>query len=364
MAKVRLMRSSRRACCGSAHCHDNHGGSLGAVPLALDAGTGSELRRPLGIAIIGGLIFSQLLTLYTTPVVYLYLDRLALRFRWRHRGRLPISCAGRIWRREGERHAARFNNDACSIALLTHACTVGPKYIEYSAPVPPNYKEPPPDNYKESDDWKQAHPQDDALRGKWWEIFGDPQLNALEEQVAISNQNVAFAEAQFRAARAAIRAARADLFPVVTAGAAATASRGFPNRLSLTGVTSGTGRFYQLPIDLNYEADVWGRVRNTVNANIANAQASAADLETVRLTSTAELALDYFALRGLDEEQRLFQASIAAFEQALQLTNNRYNQGIASASMWLRRRHNWKPRARRRSIWALHVRSLNTPLRF
>jgi NodT family efflux transporter outer membrane factor (OMF) lipoprotein len=216
------------------------------------------------------------------------------------------------------------------MGLLTHACTVGPKYKRPSAPVPPNYKEPPPANYKESDVWKQARPQDDVLRGKWWEIFGDPQLNALEEQVIVSNQNVAVAEAQFRAARAAIRAARADLFPLVTAGAAATVSRGSPNRLSLTGVTSGTGTFYQLPIDLSYEADVWGRVRSTVEANIANAQASAADIETVRLSSTAELALDYFALRGLDEEERLFEASIAAYQQALQLTNNRRDQGIAS----------------------------------
>ena len=199
------------------------------------------------------------------------------------------------------------------IAFILTSCSVGPKYKTPPAPVPPNFKE--------TAGWKQAQPQDDVLREKWWELFGDPQLNALEEQVNVSNQTIAVAEAQFRAARAAIGIVRSGLFPELNVGATALASRtsGSSNRFS-----------YVLPLQLSYEADVWGRIRQSVEAQVAGAQASAADIETVRLSIHAELAFDYFALRGLDEQQRLYDATVTAFEQALQLTTNRYNQGVVS----------------------------------
>ena len=199
------------------------------------------------------------------------------------------------------------------IALILTSCSVGPKYKTPPAPVPPNFKE--------TAGWKQAQPQDDVLREKWWELFGDPQLNALEEQVNVSNQTIAVAEAQFRAARAAIGIVRSGLFPELNVGATALTSRtsGSSNRFS-----------YVLPLQLSYEADVWGRIRQSVEAQVAGAQASAADIETVRLSIHAELAFDYFALRGLDEQQRLYDATVTAFEQALQLTTNRYNQGVVS----------------------------------
>ena len=209
--------------------------------------------------------------------------------------------------------------------LLLAGCKVGPTYKTPPAPVPANFKEPPPAN------WKEAQPQDTALRGNWWEMFGDSHLNALEEQVNVSNQSVAVAEAQFRSARAAIRVAGADLYPTVTVGAQSTTIRFPTTRVSSqTGFNVGTGTLYQLPIDVSYEPDLWGRVRRNVESNLETAQAVAADLENVRLSMQAELATDYVQLRDLDQEQRLFEASIASYEQALQLTMNRHRQGIAS----------------------------------
>jgi NodT family efflux transporter outer membrane factor (OMF) lipoprotein len=209
---------------------------------------------------------------------------------------------------------------ACLLLALISACNVGPKYKVPTAPIPPSFKE--------ARDWKQAEPQDSNSRGDWWELFGDADLNKLEEQVGFSNQDVAAAEARFRAARAGIRVANADRFPTVTVSASASFISANGN--VIRGNNIGQGTFYQLPIDLNYEFDAWGRIRNNIKANVASTQASAADLATIRLSVYAELAMDYFQLRGLDEQQSIFEKSVAAFEQALQLTTNRYRQGVAS----------------------------------
>ena len=211
------------------------------------------------------------------------------------------------------------------LTLTLTSCTVGPKYKLPTSSTTPNFKEPPPAG------WKEAQPQDDTIRGKWWEMFGDPQLNALEEQVNISNQTIAAAEANFRAARAAITVARAGLFPTLTVGANADKSKSSTGRsVNATGSSTGGGTFFQLPVDFSYELDVWGRVRNTIKANVALTEASSAEIEFTRLSTTAELAFDYFDLRGLDEQQRLLQASVTSYQEALQLTTNRYNQGVAS----------------------------------
>jgi len=176
-----------------------------------------------------------------------------------------------------------------------------------------------------------AQPNDDISRGQWWEIFRDRQLNALEEQVDVSNQTLAVAEAQLRNARAAITVARAALFPTVTAGATISGSRQSLNRPGASSnPSSATRADYLLPVDTPYEIDVWGRIRHNVVANIATAQATAADLETARLSIHAELATDYFILHGLDAQKQLLDLAISLFERALELTVNRYNQGIAS----------------------------------
>jgi NodT family efflux transporter outer membrane factor (OMF) lipoprotein len=221
--------------------------------------------------------------------------------------------------------SGRFRNSLflvlAGMALLSSACMVGPKYQRATAPVPPAYKETPPDNFKEMNGWKLAQPSDGAIRGKWWEIYNDPELNALEEQVSISNQNVLAAEAQFRAARDAVRIARSGLFPTVT-----TAPSIVNSRTSSTGARTA----YDVPVDLSYQADIWGGIRHSVGASAAAAQASAAQLENARLFYQAELARDYFQLHGTDGEQDLLERTLKSYEEYLNLTRDRFNAGVAS----------------------------------
>ncbi len=212
---------------------------------------------------------------------------------------------------------------ASGTVLLLAGCAVGPRYSKPVTPVPPAFKEQPPVG------WKQAQPADQVLRGKWWEIFQDPQLSALEERIQVSNQTFKGAQAQFAQARALVRYSRANYYPTVTAGLSATENRVSRNRSFVPSKTSYPD--YQLPMDASYEADVWGRVRRTVEAARENAQASAADLEAASLSLHAELALDYFQMRGFDAEEDILNSNVAAFEKALQLTQNRHAGGIASA---------------------------------
>jgi NodT family efflux transporter outer membrane factor (OMF) lipoprotein len=220
---------------------------------------------------------------------------------------------------------------AITVALTAAACAVGPAYRRPEAPVPARYREPLPAHGAAPEDWKPAEPADANARGKWWEVFGDPGLNGLEEQVSVSNQNIAQADAQFRGARAAARVARADLFPLVTADPSVT--RGTTTRANSGTTQSGAApavTTYSLPVDVSWEIDVFGRIRRNVEANVALAQASAGDLESVRLTMHAELAIDYFLLRGLDAQIRLLQTNATGYERARQLTADRHRQGVVS----------------------------------
>jgi NodT family efflux transporter outer membrane factor (OMF) lipoprotein len=214
--------------------------------------------------------------------------------------------------------------------MLFKSCDKAPKYATPSAPSSPAYKEAPPEYFKETNDWKFAHPNDAVIRGKWWEVFNDAELNSLEEQLTQANQNVALAEANFRAARALVRESRSQLYPTVTTSpsitvsrqsGAATHSNVSPGRLSAN---------YTLPFDATWEPDFWGRIRNTVIASASEAQATAADLQNVRLSVEAELAFDYYQLRSNDAERRLLDTTILAFQEQLQLTRVRFETGIAS----------------------------------
>jgi len=209
-------------------------------------------------------------------------------------------------------------------SLVLSGCAVGPRYAKPTVPAPPAYKEV-------LADWKTAQPSDQIAKGKWWEIFQDPQLNALEEQVNVSNENLKAAEAQFRQARALVRYNRAAYYPTVTAGASAAREHLSSHRPLVPSSTAVNGTDLAIPVDVSYEADVFGRVRHTVEAARANAQASAGDLESVRLSLHAELALDYFEMRTLDAEEQLLKSNVTSFEKALELTQNRYNGGVASA---------------------------------
>jgi len=207
-----------------------------------------------------------------------------------------------------------------AIALFG-GCAVGPDYERPDAEVP--------QAYKEAGAWKLAQPQDEASRGKWWELFKDPQLGALLEQVEISNQNVLASEAQFRRARSLLAASRAGYFPTVTADASIVRSR------SPSGPVGGTtaGRIItnrSATLDAGWELDLWGRVRRTVESNEANAQASAADLAAARLSAQAALASNYFLLRVLDAQKRILDDNVAALQRSLDLTKNRYAAGVAA----------------------------------
>ena len=236
---------------------------------------------------------------------------------------------------------------ACFLA----GCMVGPKYHAPSAVTPPAqtpaaYKELTPADYQNTEGWKVAQPKDDALRGKWWEIFNDPQLNALEEKVNVSNQNIAAAAASFFAARALVKEARSQLFPRVTTNPAitvqrpsATLSSGKAGGSSNSGSGSGTGSTsssagtftdYTLPFDATWQPDLFGRIRNTIRSAAYGAQASAADLENTRLTVQADVAADYFQLRGQDALKQLLDSTVVAFQQTLDLTRALYETGIDS----------------------------------
>jgi NodT family efflux transporter outer membrane factor (OMF) lipoprotein len=208
------------------------------------------------------------------------------------------------------------------ITVLVSSCSVGPKYTKPTAEIPPAYKE--------TGYWKPADPNDAARKGNWWEVFQDPQLNTLEEKVSVSNQSLRAAQDQFLEARDAVRIARSSLFPVVSANLSASRQRTSQTR-PLAGPTTPYNYSDFLAYgDLSYEADVWGSIRKTVETAREQAQASAADLETVRLSLHAELALDYFMLRGLDAQKALFDSTVAAFERALELTQSRFQGGVAS----------------------------------
>jgi NodT family efflux transporter outer membrane factor (OMF) lipoprotein len=213
-------------------------------------------------------------------------------------------------------------------ALICAGCTVGPKYHKPTADAPAAYKELTPADFSKTDGWKVAQPQDNVLHGKWWEMYNDPQLNALEEKVLISNQNIQSAMASYMAARALVKEARSQLFPTVTVGPAITGSR--QGAAASLAVTSGTSMFYSLPFDATWVPDLWGRVRNQVRANTAAAQASAADLENVRLTAQAEVAVDYYELRGQDDLKQLLDSTVVAYQQSLDLTKVLYETGIDS----------------------------------
>jgi NodT family efflux transporter outer membrane factor (OMF) lipoprotein len=202
-------------------------------------------------------------------------------------------------------------------------CTVGPKYQRPAAEVPPAYKE--------VGDWKPAQPNDQKLDGNWWEIFQDSQLNGLEAQVNVSNQNLKAAEAQYTQARALVRYQRADYFPTITAGASANRNQFSKNRQPHSPQFNGvTFTDLQIPFELSYQIDIWGRVRRTVESYRDQAQASAADLAAVNLSMHAQLALDYFQARTLDAEEQLLNSTVTQYEQALQLIENRFAGGLAS----------------------------------
>jgi NodT family efflux transporter outer membrane factor (OMF) lipoprotein len=211
---------------------------------------------------------------------------------------------------------------------------VGPHYKQPSAAAPPAFKEQPPMNFKEAEaaGWKQSQPADAYSKGRWWELYNDAALNALEEQVSVSNQNVLQAEAQYRQAKAAVTVARAALLPVVTTAPSATFSGGSGSAASggASSDTSGSRKSFSLPFNASWEPDLWGNIRRGVTASAATAQSLAANVGNARLLYQAELAQDYFALHGNDGEAELLARTEASYKEYLALTRNRVSAGVAA----------------------------------
>jgi outer membrane protein TolC len=214
-------------------------------------------------------------------------------------------------------------------AVLVGGCSLAPNYKKPSVETPAAFKEVT----GATNIWQVAKPNDAVIRGKWWEMFNEPELNALEEQVTVSNQNVVAAFDNFLAAHALVREARAQYFPTLVTSPSVTrsrASQSLGNQNPLVQRSGVTVNDFTLPLDASWQPDLWGRVRNTVKANAAAAQASAADLENTRLTAQGELAADYFQLRSQDSLKQLFDDTVKAYRESFELEKVLFKTGLAS----------------------------------
>ncbi|MGB6883509.1 MAG: efflux transporter outer membrane subunit, partial [Candidatus Acidiferrum sp.] len=227
------------------------------------------------------------------------------------------------------------------LALLLAGCTVGPKYRTPTAtvqPPPATYKESPT-QFTDSGDWKVAQPRDAMLHGKWWEIYNDPELNSLEDQLNINNQNIKQFFENFMEARTLVAQARSQLYPTVGTTPSYQRSRTSANLGNASGgsASGGSGttttpklqsQIFSLPVAASWEPDLWGKVRNTIHEAQYNAQLSAADLENEKLTEQASLAIFFFELRGQDALQKIFDETIEADKKSVDLTRARYETGV------------------------------------
>jgi NodT family efflux transporter outer membrane factor (OMF) lipoprotein len=241
--------------------------------------------------------------------------------------RLPIPASTNLNR------SVRRTGLLLSISIALSACAVGPDYHKPAVLVPAQFEY--------VDGWKSAAPADTAHRGEWWSLYNDPVLDELIARLDISNQNLASAEAQYRQARALVRSARASFYPTISVDGGVTRSgRGGGSTGVISGQSgsvstfrsSGISEDYQATLGASWELDVWGRLRRTLEGNRADAQASLADLAAARLSYQSELVQNYLQLRVMDEQRRLLDATVAAYQRSLTLTQNQYNAGIVPRS--------------------------------
>ena len=226
---------------------------------------------------------------------------------------------------------AIFANASLALTLLS-GCRMGPKYQVPTAPgvTAPNYKESTV-NYQDAEGWKVANPQDAMLRGNWWEVFHEPELNTLEEQLNENNQNIKISFENFMAARAVVSEARAQFWPTISVNPSWTRSRTSANqRVSSTASTGNATSLWIMPIDVTWTPDLWGRIRNQVSAAQANAQVSAADLQLEKMLEQSLLAQNYFEIRGQDTLQKILNETVASDEKSLQYTQSQYDTGIGT----------------------------------
>ena len=214
-----------------------------------------------------------------------------------------------------------------ALAALWAGCSFAPRYKVPSVETPATYKENSGTNNTDTNLWQLAQPNDAVIRSNWWEMFNDPVLNGLEEQVAISNQNVAESYENYMSAHAIVREDQAEYFPTVTTVPDVTRQRRFSGGFSQSSPNITT---YDVPFNASWEPDLWGKIRNTVKSAKGTAQADAADLENAKLSAQAELASDYFQLQGQDALEQLFDDTVNAYSNSLKLTQVLFKTGIDS----------------------------------
>src|SRR3984893_16038082 len=214
--------------------------------------------------------------------------------------------------------------------LVLQGCNVGPKYLRPAVPAPPTFKESGPQQAPDGSTWKPAQPQDAALRGRWWEVYQEPELNALEDKLNISNQNIAQSFYNFMAARAQVQQARSSYSLTLCVGPSYPRNRSSQTQTAASSLSNSNpnSNLFNLPFDVSWQPDLWGRVRNTVRQYSNAAQVSAADLENVKLTEQTNLAVFYFQLRGQDALEDLYQQTVEVNQKSLDLTHVLYKSGL------------------------------------
>jgi len=230
----------------------------------------------------------------------------------------------------GKATAAFCAANAAVLCAMLAGCNVGPKYVRPAMTAPPAFKESPA-QFKETEGWRVAEPQDATLRGKWWEIYNEPDLNALEEQLNVDNQNIREAFENFMEARALVREARSQLFPTLSVGPSYTRSQASSNLGTGAIASNESGKqsqVFSLPGEVSWEPDLWGKVRNTIHASQYTAQVSAADLALEQLTEQASLAEYFFEIRGQDALQTILDGAVDADRKALDAEQGRYDTGV------------------------------------
>src|SRR6266403_4125742 len=241
------------------------------------------------------------------------------------------SCSSPMDREKVDRSGRRATPALLIFAFLgLPGCNVGPKYLRPAVPAPSAFKESGPQQAPDGTVWKPAQPQDAMLRGKWWESYQEPELNSLEEQLNISNQNIARAFEDFMAARAQVQQARSAYYPTVSVGVSYARNRSSQSQTTAPGLSKANpnSNAFNLPFDVAWEPDLWGRVRNTVRQTANAAQLSAADLENQKLTEQSNLAVFYFELRGQDALEDLFRKTVEIDRQSLEITRVLYKTGL------------------------------------
>ena len=219
---------------------------------------------------------------------------------------------------------------AFSLLALVSGCRVGPPY---HAPTPPaatapNYKESPV-NFQDTGGWKVASPQDATIRGNWWEVFNEPELNALEEQLNVNNENLKESFQNYMSARAVIAEARSLYWPTITTSPSWNRSRNSSNqRVSSTATTGQTTSLWDLPVDVSWTPDFWGKIRNEVREAQYAAQVSAADLEVEKLTEQSSLASYFFEIRGQDMLEQILKATVVADQKSLDYNQAQFDTGV------------------------------------